>query len=94
MQIRMASMIFYFQLVFGCFVLVLFCFVFLTRTREVVLPKFKLEKSYNLIGYLRSMGTEELFSEKGNYAGISDEKVTINRVFTPLFTSFRLNYIT
>ncbi|NXD78870.1 HEP2 protein, partial [Halcyon senegalensis] len=49
------------------------------RTREVVLPKFKLEKSYNLIGYLRSMGIEELFNEKGDYSGISDEKVTIDR---------------
>ncbi|KAF1599298.1 Heparin cofactor 2, partial [Eudyptes chrysolophus] len=49
------------------------------RTREVVLPKFKLEKSYNLIGYLRSMGIEELFNEEGDYSGISDEKVTIDR---------------
>ncbi|XP_025947738.1 heparin cofactor 2 [Apteryx rowi] len=49
------------------------------RTREVVLPKFKLEKSYDLIGFLRSMGVEELFNEKGNYSGISDEKVTIDR---------------
>ncbi|KFV76877.1 Heparin cofactor 2, partial [Struthio camelus australis] len=49
------------------------------RTREVVLPKFKLEKSYDLIGFLRSMGVEELFNEKGNYSGISDDKVTIDR---------------
>ncbi|NXN25501.1 HEP2 protein, partial [Nycticryphes semicollaris] len=49
------------------------------RTREVVLPKFKLEKSYNLIGYLTSMGIEELFNEKGNYSGVSDEKITIDR---------------
>ncbi|XP_010118571.1 PREDICTED: heparin cofactor 2 [Chlamydotis macqueenii] len=49
------------------------------RTREVVLPKFKLEKSYNLIGFLRSMGIEALFNEKGDYSGISDEKVTIDR---------------
>uniref|UniRef100_A0A8B9R8T5 Serpin family D member 1 n=1 Tax=Anas platyrhynchos TaxID=8839 RepID=A0A8B9R8T5_ANAPL len=49
------------------------------RTREVVLPKFKLEKSYNLIGFLKSMGIEELFDEKGDYSGISDEKVTIDR---------------
>lgn len=67
----------------------IFHFVFIfTRTREVVLPKFKLEKSYNLIGYLRSMGIEELFNEKGNYSGISDEKVTIDRVFTPLLFPF------
>ncbi|KYO25476.1 heparin cofactor 2 [Alligator mississippiensis] len=48
------------------------------RTREVILPKFKLEKSYNLIGFLKSMGIQELFTETGNYSGISDEKVTIN----------------
>lgn len=69
MQIRISLMIF-------------FIFVFI-RTREVVLPKFKLEKSYNLIGFLRSMGIEELFNEKGDYSGISDEKVTIDRVFIP-----------
>lgn len=71
-----------------------FLFLFLTRTREVILPKFKLEKSYDLIDYLRSMGTEELFNEKGNYSGISDEKVTINRVFTSLLSPLWLNYIT
>ncbi|NWH77680.1 HEP2 protein, partial [Piaya cayana] len=49
------------------------------RTREVVLPKFKLEKSYNLIEFLKSMGIEELFNEKGDYSGISDEKVSIDR---------------
>lgn len=53
----------------------------------MVLPKFKLEKTYNLIDYLRSMGIEELFNGKGDYSGISDEKITINRVFTPHFTS-------
>lgn len=54
----------------------------------MVLPKFKLEKSYNLIGYLRSMGIEDLFNDKGDYSGVSDEKVTIDRVFTPLLFSF------
>lgn len=52
------------------------------------MPKFKLEKTYNLIDYLRSMGIEELFNGKGDYSGISDEKITIDRVFTPQFTSF------
>lgn len=56
----------------------------------MVLPKFKLEKSYNLIGFLKSMGIEELFDEKGDYSGISDEKVTIDRVFIPLLFSFPL----
>lgn len=64
----------------------LFVFIF-TRTREVVLPKFKLEKTYNLIDYLRSMGIEELFNGKGDYSGISEEKITIDRVFTSHFTS-------
>ncbi|NXM32446.1 HEP2 protein, partial [Oxyruncus cristatus] len=49
------------------------------RTREVVLPKFKLERSYDLIEYLRSMGIEELFNRKGDYSGISDKKITIDR---------------
>lgn len=69
--------------------IIFFIFIFI-RTREVVLPKFKLEKSYNLIGFLKSMGIEELFDEKGDYSGISDEKVTIDRVFIPLLFSFPL----
>ncbi|EMP40261.1 Heparin cofactor 2 [Chelonia mydas] len=48
------------------------------RTREVVLPKFKLEKSYDLTDYLKSMGIETLFGNNGDYSGISDEKVIID----------------
>mgnify|MGYP001852388854 CR=1 FL=1 len=75
--------------IFSTIFFLFFIFIF-TRTREVVLPKFKLEKNYNLIGFLRSMGIEELFSEKGNYCGVSEDKVSIDRVFIPLlvFTSF------
>ncbi|ETE62312.1 Heparin cofactor 2, partial [Ophiophagus hannah] len=50
------------------------------RTREVVVPRFKLEKSYDLIENLKAMGIEELFTSRGNYSGISEEKITINKV--------------
>uniref|UniRef100_A0A8D2LSU8 Serpin family D member 1 n=1 Tax=Varanus komodoensis TaxID=61221 RepID=A0A8D2LSU8_VARKO len=50
------------------------------RTREVVLPKFKLEKSYDLIDYLKALGVNELFTQNGNYSGISEENITIEKV--------------
>ncbi|KAM6423160.1 heparin cofactor 2 [Liasis olivaceus] len=49
------------------------------RTREVVVPRFKLEKSYNLIEHLKTMGIIELFTQRGNYSGISEERITINK---------------
>jgi len=49
------------------------------RTREVVLPRFKLEKSYDLIEQLKAMGINELFTQRGNYSGISEERITINK---------------
>uniref|UniRef100_A0A8C5SUY3 Serpin family D member 1 n=1 Tax=Laticauda laticaudata TaxID=8630 RepID=A0A8C5SUY3_LATLA len=49
------------------------------RTREVMVPRFKLEKSYDLIENLKAMGIEELFTPRGNYSGISEEKITINK---------------
>ncbi|XP_077165181.1 heparin cofactor 2 [Paroedura picta] len=47
------------------------------RTREVVLPKFTLQKSYGLIEHLKSLGINELFSQNGNYSGIA-EGITID----------------
>ncbi|KAG8146275.1 hypothetical protein E2320_012636 [Naja naja] len=49
------------------------------RTREVLVPRFKLEKSYDLIENLKAMGIVELFTPRGNYSGISEEKITINK---------------
>ncbi|XP_061458494.1 heparin cofactor 2 [Rhineura floridana] len=49
------------------------------RTREVVLPKFKLEKSYELIEYLKTLGVNELFTRNGNYSGISEERIKIEK---------------
>ncbi|XP_012887027.1 PREDICTED: heparin cofactor 2 [Dipodomys ordii] len=48
------------------------------RTREVLLPKFKLEKNYNLVEALKSMGITELFDKNGNMSGISDQRITID----------------
>ncbi|XP_026542458.1 heparin cofactor 2-like [Notechis scutatus] len=44
-----------------------------------MVPRFKLEKSYDLIENLKAMGIEELFTSRGNYSGISEEKITINK---------------
>ncbi|XP_029778825.1 heparin cofactor 2 [Suricata suricatta] len=48
------------------------------RTREVLLPKFKLEKNYNLVEALKSMGVTALFDKESNMAGISDHRITID----------------
>lgn len=48
------------------------------RTREVLLPKFRLEKNYNLVQALKSMGITELFDKKGNMSGISNQKIAID----------------
>lgn len=49
------------------------------RTRDVVVPKFKLEKKYDLIEYLKTMGVHELFTQNGNYSGLSDEPIVIDK---------------
>ncbi|KAG8521959.1 Heparin cofactor 2 [Galemys pyrenaicus] len=48
------------------------------RTREVLLPKFKLEKNYNLVEALKSMGISSLFEKNSNMSGISNHRITID----------------
>ncbi|XP_006894624.1 PREDICTED: heparin cofactor 2 [Elephantulus edwardii] len=48
------------------------------RTREVLLPKFKLEKNYNLVAALRTMGITALFDKNSNTSGIAQEKIVID----------------
>jgi serine protease inhibitor len=49
----------------------------------VLLPKFKLEKNYNLVEALKSMGITELFDKNSNMSGISDQRITIDLVISP-----------
>ncbi|XP_069476515.1 heparin cofactor 2 [Ambystoma mexicanum] len=46
------------------------------RTRDVFLPRFKLEKSYDLTNVLGSMGLKNLF-ENGDFSGISEKDINI-----------------
>ncbi|XP_062274156.1 heparin cofactor 2 [Scomber scombrus] len=48
------------------------------RTREVVLPRFKLEQNYDLIANLKEMGLTDLFQENGDFTGMTSEKVAMN----------------
>lgn len=49
----------------------------------MLLPKFKLEKNYNLVEALKSMGLTALFDENSNMTSISDQRLTINLVTPP-----------
>lgn len=51
-----------------------------SRTREVVLPRFKLEQNYDLIANLKEMGLTDLFQETGDFSGMTSEKVAMNWV--------------
>lgn len=53
------------------------------RTREVVLPRFKLEQNYDLIENLKEMGLTDLFKQTGDFSGMTSEKVLINWVRRP-----------
>uniref|UniRef100_A0A3Q3M4V3 Serpin peptidase inhibitor, clade D (heparin cofactor), member 1 n=2 Tax=Mastacembelus armatus TaxID=205130 RepID=A0A3Q3M4V3_9TELE len=48
------------------------------RTREVVLPRFKLEQNYDLIENLKEMGLTDLFQDSGDFSGMTSEKVAMN----------------
>lgn len=48
------------------------------RTREVVLPRFKLEQNYDLIPNLKEMGLTDLFVQSGDFSGMTSEKVFMN----------------
>ncbi|KAM9858070.1 heparin cofactor 2 [Aulostomus maculatus] len=50
------------------------------RTREVVLPRFKLEQNYDLIANLKEMGLTDLFQENGDFTGMTSEKVAISQL--------------
>uniref|UniRef100_A0A3B4VMN1 Serpin peptidase inhibitor, clade D (heparin cofactor), member 1 n=1 Tax=Seriola dumerili TaxID=41447 RepID=A0A3B4VMN1_SERDU len=52
------------------------------RTREIVLPRFKLEQNYDLIENLKEMGLTDLFQESGDFSGMTSEKVAMNWVIT------------
>lgn len=48
------------------------------RTREVVIPRFKLEQNYDMIANLKEMGLTDLFQQNGDFTGMTPEKVSMN----------------
>lgn len=50
------------------------------RTREIVLPRFKLEQNYDLIENLKKMGLTGVFEETADFSGMTSERVSMNWV--------------
>ncbi|XP_037337313.2 heparin cofactor 2 isoform X1 [Pungitius pungitius] len=48
------------------------------RTREVVIPRFKLEQNYDLIANLKEMGLTDLFQESGDFSAMTSDKVSMS----------------
>ncbi|XP_029960233.1 heparin cofactor 2 [Salarias fasciatus] len=48
------------------------------RTREVVLPRFKLEQNYDLIENMKEMGLVDIFQESGDFTRMTTDKVAMN----------------
>ncbi|XP_077570494.1 heparin cofactor 2 [Stigmatopora nigra] len=48
------------------------------RTREVVIPRFKLEQNYDLVENLKEMGLTDLFHDGGDFSGMTSDKVAMN----------------
>ncbi|KAG9334018.1 hypothetical protein JZ751_009250 [Albula glossodonta] len=48
------------------------------RTREVVFPKFKLERTYDLISNLKELGITDLFEDIGDFSRMTNEKINID----------------
>lgn len=46
----------------------------------MLLPKFKLEKDYNLVEALRALGVTALFDKNSNTTGITDQRIVIDLV--------------
>lgn len=47
------------------------------RTRDIYLPRFKLEKNYNLKDVLSNMGVKDVFTAKADFSGITNEDINI-----------------
>lgn len=50
------------------------------RTREVAIPRFKLEQNYDLIANLKEMGLTDLFQESGDFSAMTSDKVHMSWV--------------